>query len=382
MPTASCHLIIADLTRETGQDLQRAAVRALRAQGTWQIDSCLPRLEAVRRRLRDGPPVLGVVAHVASPGLADLLIRARLPVVNTSAILLRSPFVRVCVDARAAGRLLGEHLRRKGLDHAVHVIARVLPYSRDRHAGLMEILGEDNLVQLRFDGGEPSQTTILARQLQMALAGRTPAALILDGGQRAQACYAALDRLGLSVPQAVQVFGFNADPTYCESLHPTLSAVEMPSAAIGRRAVAVLLDLLAGRPPPTDEIRIAPEQVIERGSSDGLVCADVRLRAALAVIEAAQGDISVPQVVAVTRYTRRLLEGLFRRHLGRSPHAHIRQVRLARVQRLLRDTDQGVMQIAITCGFASGAHLAAVFKAYCGCSPSAWRARQTGAGDS
>jgi AraC-like DNA-binding protein len=64
-----------------------------------------------------------------------------------------------------------------------------------------------------------------------------------------------------------------------------------------------------------------------------------------------------------------------KRELGRTPHEHVTELRLAEAARRLRETDAPVTVIALDLGFASSQYFAAVFKRTRGVTPSEWRGR-------
>jgi AraC family transcriptional regulator len=63
----------------------------------------------------------------------------------------------------------------------------------------------------------------------------------------------------------------------------------------------------------------------------------------------------------------------FRRYFGLSVGSYLRQMRIERAAQLLRHTKSGITDIALTCGFASHAHLCRVFKSNYGITPSRYR---------
>lgn len=69
----------------------------------------------------------------------------------------------------------------------------------------------------------------------------------------------------------------------------------------------------------------------------------------------------------------RRLERRFRRHLGTSPAAYYRELRLRYGAFLLDHTEMSVSEIAGDCGFSDGAHFARQFVALYGAAPSARR---------
>jgi AraC family transcriptional regulator len=66
----------------------------------------------------------------------------------------------------------------------------------------------------------------------------------------------------------------------------------------------------------------------------------------------------------------------FREQTGSTPHAHLRDLRMALARRLLRVTDLNVAQIAIQCGYGSPAAFTAAFRADAGLSPRQYRANR------
>lgn len=64
---------------------------------------------------------------------------------------------------------------------------------------------------------------------------------------------------------------------------------------------------------------------------------------------------------------------LFRHTTGESPHQFVLRQRIEAVQRLLRETDAPLAQIALESGFANQSHLTRTFKRYLGVTPKAYR---------
>jgi AraC family transcriptional regulator len=68
----------------------------------------------------------------------------------------------------------------------------------------------------------------------------------------------------------------------------------------------------------------------------------------------------------------------FRSALGMAPHRYLMQLRTERAKRLLTETAEPVVEIALSCGFANQEHLTRLFKRFCGATPAAYRkARRT-----
>ena len=72
------------------------------------------------------------------------------------------------------------------------------------------------------------------------------------------------------------------------------------------------------------------------------------------------------QGVPLSRMT---LERRFRKYLGRSPHAEIRAVQLARAKQLLTETEHPIHRVARLVGFEHAEYFNVVFKREVGESP-------------
>ena len=103
--------------------------------------------------------------------------------------------------------------------------------------------------------------------------------------------------------------------------------------------------------------------------------ADLRVRKAVYLMEQSLGKEvpSVKWISAQVNTSSRQLERLFDVHLGQSPLAYFREMRLKYAHWLLHNTERPVTDIAYECGFADGSHFSRWFKRHFGCSPLATR---------
>ncbi len=93
----------------------------------------------------------------------------------------------------------------------------------------------------------------------------------------------------------------------------------------------------------------------------------------LAAIELMEANVEEPlSQEMLARYvglSRRQLERLFRRHLGRTPAQYYLELRLERARHLLYQTDLPIMAIACACGFASASHFSTCYREMYGRTP-------------
>ncbi len=64
---------------------------------------------------------------------------------------------------------------------------------------------------------------------------------------------------------------------------------------------------------------------------------------------------------------------LFKQAIGTPPHQYLLQQRVERAKRLLKQTNQPIIQIALDCGFKSHSHLSKQFRQLTGMTPTAYR---------
>ena len=69
---------------------------------------------------------------------------------------------------------------------------------------------------------------------------------------------------------------------------------------------------------------------------------------------------------------------LFTKAVGATPHRHVRHLRLVAAKAMLRDTDKSILDVALSCGFASASHLAAAFRRQFSKSPTECRSYYRG----
>lgn len=153
----------------------------------------------------------------------------------------------VGVDNRKAARQMVDHL--VGLGHQrIELVAGQLTQSdrsRQRLAGYQDAMAAAGLasrspLELAFDARD------VRAQLQDLLATReAPSALFCSNDQLAMTVIRDLRRLGRQVPDEISVVGFDGVQVG-ELMSPVLTSVVQPNADIGRTAVELLLQVLAG----------------------------------------------------------------------------------------------------------------------------------------
>ncbi|ASL46045.1 Transposon Tn10 TetD protein [Burkholderia sp. AD24] len=87
------------------------------------------------------------------------------------------------------------------------------------------------------------------------------------------------------------------------------------------------------------------------------------------------GDLAISELAAQAGLSSFHFARVFRRETGETPHQFVTRLRLEEAARLLRATDQTVLQIALAVGFENASHFSVQFKRGYGVTPLAYRLR-------
>ena len=181
--------------------------------------------------------------------------------------------------------------------------------------------------------------------------------------------------LGLAVPEDIAVIGVDGDPIICERTTPPLTSIGLDFEQGGFLCAQLLDDCIRDPKFRDAKLRYGVTSITRRLSTRSFKTSDRRVARAIALIRrtACEG-VTVPMVAAVMGLKRRMAEIVFRRETGHSIHDEICDVRLERVETLLRNPRQQISVLAEQCGWKSPAALRAAFHAKHGKSPAEWRA--------
>ncbi|GLZ11509.1 LacI family transcriptional regulator [Actinomadura sp. NBRC 104425] len=190
------------------------------------------------------------------------LMELGLPVVLVNACVPELAFPRVSTDDAVAVEQAYTHLTSLGHERIALLLGPEdhVPSQR-KLAAFRAIAGEvpDEAVQhamFSLEGGHSVTTRIIA-------AGFT--AVICASDVLALGAVRAVRRAGLSAPEDLSVVGFD-DSAFINCTHPPLTTVRQPIEAMGRAAVAMLVNQMERGSVPAEELLYEPELVV-RGST-------------------------------------------------------------------------------------------------------------------
>ena len=194
-----------------------------------------------------------------------------------------------------------------------------------------------------------------------------------QGDNLIEACHSA----GIPIPSQVSVMGVDNDEMLCSLGSTTLTSIQMDIEDGGWRT-AELIERLVGDPAARwEDIVIRPVRIVGRMSTAAFATGDQQiLRALLYIHMNSRRKISVGDVTAESALSRRLLERRFKDVTGKTLYQYITDLKLLHFAEQLQDTDDQVINIALSMGENDTKSISRRFKQIYGCTPLEWREKQ------
>jgi LacI family transcriptional regulator len=380
-------MVVSQFARESGPTRPRVVVSVNLAVGfgrgvlsgvcafnrvhrVWDL-TIVPSWDIALDRL--GSEVDGIVAQVGVAE-AELVARHGPIAVSVDDVADRFPLPSVINDNVAVGELAARYLLDRGFRRfAFHGDAGRY-YSDQRLAGFARVLAQRGAsLSVSPHAGVGSDRDGVVVDWVGSLPSKTGVFVCHDSAAHALVRLAL--RCGRRVPEDLAVLGTDNDQLICETGPVPISSIATASEKIGFEAAAMLHRLLTGRGEKLDAPRcVQPLGVVTRQSSDVLAVDDPYVAAAMRYIRDHLAQrFGVDDLVAALPISRRFLETLFRRTLGRSPGEEIRRQRMDRACELLRTTDLSISDIGRACGFRDTALFSHAFRQSMQTTPTAYR---------
>lgn len=267
-------------------------------------------------------------------------------------------------------KAIGHLFSCRGINFIAYVQARKpTPWSNERRDMFKSLMGKRAIPFGTFDGESEEDLASWLKALPK------PAGLIAAYDDRGKDILEIARKANLKVPDDISVIGIGNDEPVCEMTRPQLSSVAIDFAMQGYRAARELqaMMLKCVRPRRRD-ILVGASQLILRNSTGAAVSNADLIRRALQYIDRhALEGIAVPDVVRQMRVSRRLADLRFREIAGCSILQAILNRRIDEAKRLLAETEDEIVSIAMRCGYPDNNYFKNVFKRLTGLSPRSWR---------
>ena len=169
-------------------------------------------------------------------------------------------------------------------------------------------------------------------------------------------------KCGLRIPKDVALIGVDNEEFLCESTSPSLTSIEPDFEREGYEAAKAVIQLLEKKDVPR-RINCGIKRIIIRKSTGGERHAEALVNRALDYINAkATSGITVSDVCAYLRVSRRLLGLRFQEIRGTSPLNAIIERKLSALKRELVLSDLPISIVCRRCGFGSENHPKKLFR--------------------
>ena len=329
----------------------------------------------------------GFIARVPDSRTASAFRRTGRPVADMSVegFTGKNIFPGVQQDNQAIGQLAAQHFMEYRFVNFAFCGYSDSRFSKERHDSFAEALNangftcslyettydKDDLANLseRLDAG------LDASGLSKWLKSLPPHCGVFCANDiRAYQALKACTTAKLSVPGDIALLGVDNDTLICNFTNPTLSSIDPDAFGLGVAAAELLDQWIGGTSPSNISRKIAPRELVVRGSSQTFPIDPPWIAEALAFIRRNyHRHLSATEVYAHLKLSHTWVDAMFRKVLGTTVTNEIRRVSLEEALRLLAHTDLPIANIAKRTGFASPQYFCNVFCATYGKSPSAWR---------
>ena len=194
-----------------------------------------------------------------------------------------------------------------------------------------------------------------------------------QGSNLIEACHG----IGIEIPSDVSVMGVDNDETLCSLGSTTLSSIQVDIEEGGRKTAALVERLVADPSAPVEDVVLKPVKIVGRMSTAAFATDDQQiLKALLFIHKNAPKKISVSDVMTEAALSRRLLERRFKSVTGKTLYEYITDQKLKYFAEQLQDTDEQVINIALSMGENDTKSISRRFKQLYGCTPVEWREKQ------
>lgn len=326
----------------------------------------------------------GIITHVNGPGekpLLALLRKAKVPIVNLGAHRAAYIQSRVLPDNDAIGRMAADHLLGRGFMNFAFFHLTSFPVVAERMEGFRAAVAGARRSFFELDFGKQTAKGRTYSSLLPWLAAQLrklpkPLAVMAQYDGEANDISRAALSAGLRIPEDVAVIGVDNDPVYSTLGPVPLTSVDSNRRLAGYRAAEILEQILGGDRWVEKTIRIPPEGVVVRESTDMVAVEDPHVSKALRYIwNRFREPITVEEVIHVSGISRRGLYTRFERIVGHPIYEELMKQRLDLAKQLLRDTDEKLQFIADECGLEDAERLSKSFKRFVGMAPADYRAQ-------
>ena len=326
----------------------------------------------------------GLILFRFSEEEAKIFKQCKIPVVNLSAECLGKGFPTVIPNNFEIGKQAAQHMLTLGLKNFSYWGDPSRNYSIERgsafekqinSAGFDCIKVQIEPDHLPWDGRWVKMHERIVKELDRL---PKPVGIFAKDDMLGSNIIRICNEVGILVPEEVAVMGTNADEVFCQISTPPLSSVAYPGESVGYEAARLLSKMMNGQYIKNDHLVTMPiRDIVARESTNTFAIDDLVVTQAVQYIRAVAPvyPIHVSEVAARSSLS---LSG-FNKHfvplMGHTPKEEIKRVRLAKLQTLLKNSNEKISHIAMDMKFGSPEELSRFFKRETGMVPKEYRSR-------
>lgn len=193
-----------------------------------------------------------------------------------------------------------------------------------------------------------------------------------QGNLLIEACRSA----GIHIPSEISIIGVDNDDLLCNLGTTTLSSIAIDIEEGGYKTARMIEMMIQDIDYEPEDIVLKPIKIVERISTAAFATTDKEIQKAVMFIHHNRHKkISVKDVVSNVALSRRLLEVRFKKVTGQTIYQYIADLKINTFAEMLAETDEQVINIALSLGENDAKSISKRFRATYGCSPNEWRSR-------
>ena len=326
----------------------------------------------------------GLILFRFSEEEAKIFKQCKIPVVNLSAECLGKGFPTVIPNNFEIGKQAAQHMLTLGLKNFSYWGDPSRNYSIERgsafekqinSAGFDCIKVQIEPDHLPWDGRWVKMHERIVKELDRL---PKPVGIFAKDDMLGSNIIRICNEVGILVPEEVAVMGTNADEVFCQISTPPLSSVAYPGESVGYEAARLLSKMMNGQYIKNDHLVTMPiRDIIARESTNTFAIDDLVVTQAVQYIRAVAPvyPIHVSEVAARSSPSLSGFNKHFVQLMGHTPKEEIKRVRLAKLQTLLKNSNEKISHIAMDMKFGSPEELSRFFKRETGMVPKEYRSR-------
>lgn len=284
----------------------------------------------------------------------------------------------ITADYIGTGRMGAEHFLDKGFTNFGYFGLRDVCWSDERCYGFRKRIEEagygSNFYTYNMqdiDNLWYYERTHLAKWLQDL---PKPIAIMACDDNQGSNLIDACNSLSIKIPSEIAVLGVDNDEMVCKLNTPSLSSIRVNIEDGGYQTAALIERLVKYPDSGREDVVLCPIKVVGRISTAAFATGDEEIQKAIKFIhQNLQRKISVEDVLKEVALSRRLLERRFKAVTGESVYQYVTKQKMDLFANMLLDTNDQVINIAISLGENDSKSIARRFKAIYGCAPNEWR---------